>query len=366
MKGASKAKALDVYHLILAPTHACNLRCTHCYLPDHDPHFLPESTALRILDEWSDIVLEERGQYQGIFPVKGGEPFVTPYLGKIIDRLVELKTLQIMLTTNGTVCTARTFEMLRRAQVGLDGQMIVIVSLDGATAASHDKLRGPGTFDTTVGFIRTIRDLGINTHLNCVLYSGNAGEVSDYLTLSKTLGVGQVNFLPLVPKGFGLDLRAVQETHVTLHRRIQSAHALGDQDVKQLLAGSLSDIKVRERDQGAVTAHECVAAYRGLFYITPEGAVYTCPNLLGSDHALGNVNQDALLTLCNRLPDLYSKIRGFEGRRDQYICTGERVLYEKNRDRANQTSLRELQKELAQTTFDQGDEVVAYCVSRNF
>src|SRR5688572_11848747 len=79
MQGLTSKRQLDTYHLILAPTHACNLRCKHCYLPDHKNELLPREIALRILDEWSDIVLDERKPFQGIFHVKGGEPFVVPY-----------------------------------------------------------------------------------------------------------------------------------------------------------------------------------------------------------------------------------------------------------------------------------------------
>src|SRR5215510_12407647 len=101
MQGLATERRLDTYHLILAPTHACNLRCKHCYLPDHGGRLLNEDIAMRLVDEWSDITLEERGAFQGIFHVKGGEPFVVPYLGKIMARLVALQSLRLMLTTNG-------------------------------------------------------------------------------------------------------------------------------------------------------------------------------------------------------------------------------------------------------------------------
>ena len=112
MQGNPKDKTLDLYHLILAPTHACNLRCKHCYLPDHTKEFLPKDVALRIVDEWSEIVLEERGQYGGIFHVKGGEPFMVPYLGDVLDRLSELQSLRLMMTTNGTFVDENIFRML--------------------------------------------------------------------------------------------------------------------------------------------------------------------------------------------------------------------------------------------------------------
>jgi MoaA/NifB/PqqE/SkfB family radical SAM enzyme len=56
MRGPTSEKALDTYHRILAPTRACDLRCTHCYLPDHSPEMIFAEVALSLVNQWSDIV----------------------------------------------------------------------------------------------------------------------------------------------------------------------------------------------------------------------------------------------------------------------------------------------------------------------
>ena len=68
MKGSSEKRALDTYHLILAPSFGCNLRCKHCYLPDHDAAGLAVEDVLRLMEEWSEIVVAERGPMGGIIP----------------------------------------------------------------------------------------------------------------------------------------------------------------------------------------------------------------------------------------------------------------------------------------------------------
>ena len=67
MKGSCSKRALDTYHLILAPTFACNIRCRHCYLPDHAAQGLSSDRVLRLVDEWSEIIVAERGPFGGIF-----------------------------------------------------------------------------------------------------------------------------------------------------------------------------------------------------------------------------------------------------------------------------------------------------------
>jgi MoaA/NifB/PqqE/SkfB family radical SAM enzyme len=367
MQGSTADRALDTYHLILAPTHACNLRCKHCYLPDHAAQLLPEEVALRLVDEWGDITLEERGAFRGIFHVKGGEPFVVPYLGKIMDRLVALQSLRLMLTTNGTFTSTKVLESLRACNEGLSGHVTVIVSLDGSSAATHDVLRGSGQFAVTITFLRALQNLRIHTHLNCVLHTENTHEVPSLIKLAKDLGVEQINFLPLVPKGYGAALRSRQAPHLRLHAELQIAYDSGDEATKRLLAGSLSHILDRERNQGIPAAHECVAAYRGLFYITPEGSAFTCPNLLGTEHSIGDVRTTSLRELCDRLPWLYWRLRGPDSPVDRGICTGERVLYEKTGDKRNLESLLSLRRRLdSDSSSVHKTSETAYCVSRNF
>ena len=47
MRGFKARRELDIYHLILAPTHACNLRCKHCYLPNHATQMLSKDVVFR-------------------------------------------------------------------------------------------------------------------------------------------------------------------------------------------------------------------------------------------------------------------------------------------------------------------------------
>lgn len=366
MQGSATERALDIYHLIFAPTHACNLRCKHCYLPDHKAEALPKQIAMRLVDEWSEITLEERGPFRGIFHVKGGEPFVVPYLRDIMNRLVDLQSLRLMLTTNGTFTDVKVLDNLQACSEGLRGHATVIVSLDGASAGTHDSLRGGGQFETTMTFLRAIRKRGIFTHLNCVLHQENFHEIPSYVRLARDLGVDQINFLPLVPKGYGGAIRCLQVPHLRLHQELQAVYDSGDEGIRNLLAGSLSHILDREKHR-IPAACECVAAYRGLFYITPEGSVFTCPNLLNTEHSIGNVKRASLRELCDRLPNLYSRLRDARSN-DRYVCTGERTLYEKSADNENLDSLKMLQQGLAKQLVPRPADATstAYCVSRNF
>jgi radical SAM protein with 4Fe4S-binding SPASM domain len=368
MQGHVEEKSLDIYHLIFAPTHACNLRCKHCYLPDHERDLLPEQTALRLVDEWSEIVLEERGQYGGIFHVKGGEPFVVPYLWSIVDRLVELQSLRFWITTNGTFVKEDIFRRIHDCNDALDGNVTIIVSLDGASEETHAILRGKGQFYKTLEFLEGLRKHGIILHLNCVLHKENIHELSAYLDLAKENGVSQVNFLSFVPRGIGSEFRQFQLPHIEVYHHLDNLYKNGDEKTRALLLGSLPHIKNRESTAYYRTSHECVAAYRGMFYITPEGNVNTCPNIVSSEYSVGNVLQQSLREVSDNLVNLYQQLKPYS---ESYICTGEKILYKNNLDLANQESLRVAAEELGSNTRTRDNQSLepvslSYCYSRNY
>ena len=328
MQGKASEKVLDIYHLILAPTNACNLHCRHCYLPNHNLDILSKDTVLRLVDEWNEIVKEERGQYGGIFHIKGGEPFMVPYLFDVIDRLSEIKSLRLMLTTNGTFVDEQVFRKLKNCNESLDGHVTVIVSLDGATEETNTKIRGKGHFDKVLKFLKGLRNHGINFYLNCVLHKDNIEELSAYIDLANKYGATQANFLNFIPKGRGSDLQNWQVPHLKLYEKLEEVYKSGNEQIKSKLAGCLPDIKYREAYEGCHPSQECVAGYRGLLYITPDGSVFSCPNTVYHDVCIGNILNHNLKEILNNVEDVYNKLKIYSG---QYICTGEKMFYKRGK-----------------------------------
>jgi len=365
MQGKACDKTLDIYHLILAPTYACNLWCKHCYLPDHSNLLLPKEIALRLTDEWNEMVMDERGQYKGIFHIKGGEPFVVPYLWDVIDRLCAKKTLRLMLTTNGTFVENGYFKRLQNCKNELSGHLVVIVSLDGATEETHAILRGKGQFGSTLKFLDGLRKYGITFYLNCVLHKGNIHEISEYIDMAKKYGATQINFISLVPKGRGSSFCRFQIPHLEVYRHLENIYQNADRDTQNLLAGSLPHIKFQEFSGQCLTSKECVATYRGLFYITPDGNVYTCPNMIFPEFSVGNVYEQSLRELSKNLNIIYQKLKNYS---EPYTCSGEKILYKKNDDIENLFSLKSVQESFTNIQKDESgsDILMSYCYSRNF
>lgn len=324
MKGSAKERALEVYHLILAPSFACNLRCAHCYLPDHEAGGLTKEDVLRLSEEWSEIVVTERGPMGGIFHLKGGEPLMLPYLGDVLGRLEELKTLRFMMTTNGTLGDWAVVNRLERLDKAIGGGVQIIVSIDGSNEEVNARLRGPGNFEKAVAFVRRLREAGITVFLNNVIHTGNMDDVEVFVALALELDVQQVNFLSFVPRGFGEAMRLGRPNPKEIFDRIDAIWQRGNERVRGLLAGSLSDI-LHVESCGTCTSGECVGGYQGLLYIIPDGTVYSCPNLNYKDIEIGNMHSVSLKEI--RVNNIFNKICTFkEDMNNLQSCEGANFL----------------------------------------
>ena len=361
MRGSYAEKALETYHMILAPSFRCNIGCKHCYLADHDALTLPKERVLDLVDEWSEIVIEEREPFGGIFHLKGGEPLILPYLNDILDHLEDLKTLRFMMTTNGIAGSQKIVERLRRLSTALDGNVQVIVSIDGSNDATNAQLRGPGNFKKAVAFVRMLRNADITVYLNNVLHKGNLSDVESFVELAIDLDVQQVNFLSFNPKGYGKQMASLAPDANQVFRHVDKVWETGDRRVRRLLAGSLSDI-LHAESCGSCTSPECVGGYRGFLYIVPNGIAYSCPNLTYSGLEAGTILQSTLRSIHDALSTkVYKHVCTPDGAtEDRYLCKG--LKYSPHLEHFP-GCLKFLQ---GKGNLESQGDVISYCFSRNF
>ncbi len=272
MWGDPQRRTLYHYHLIVAPSYACSLRCRHCYLPHHRAELMPLERLLSLVDWWAETVRRERGPRGGIFHLKGGEPFMLPYLWEVADRVAETGTLRLMLTTNGTLTEPTVFENLRRAFERLEGHLTVIVSLDGAESRTDALLRGPGHFERALHFIDGVLSAGVPVQINHVVHRRNLADLDRFLSLVRErFGALQVNLLRMVVRGRAEEIASWEVPREEFRAAVEALY----QAYPELLVGSLPDVARRVNGCRVGT---CVAGFRGLSYITPEGHAWACPN----------------------------------------------------------------------------------------
>ena len=274
MRGLATERALDVYHLIYAPTHACNLRCRHCYLPDHAAGHAPLERVKTLIDAWERVVVRDRGPRGGYFHLKGGEPLILPYLIDVLDLLAEKATLRFMMTTNGTTLRPGLVDSLSRLDDAVGGDVIVIVSLDGSREEVHRVLRGAGHFAASERFARVLIEADLNVHFNYVVHSGNIDDVPDFVAFAERVGATQINFLPLVPKGFGaaMGLAGVPDPEA-LHGILSQLYRDGTR-VVVASCRAITPTSSTWRGRGSARRASAWRVTRGCFTSPPRGRVF--------------------------------------------------------------------------------------------
>lgn len=101
--------------------------------------------------------------------------------------------------TNGTLISDDSIQQLLRIKKLREVQ----ISLDGATANTHNSNRGDGVFALALKALDNLKTAGITTAVMCTLTKGNIGEALDMVDLALDHGVSAITFERCLPLGEG-------------------------------------------------------------------------------------------------------------------------------------------------------------------
>ena len=187
---------LNTYYAYL--TGGCNLACQHCWLA---PSYQANGGTGGHLDYDLFALAIEEGMPLGLGSVKltGGEPLLHPDFIRIVDLLHE-KKLGLSIETNATLMTESIATYLKEKSTLAS----ISVSLDGATAATHDPFRGvKGSFEKAVQGIRYLVKAGFRPQIIMSLHAGNLDEIEALVRLAESIGAGSVKFNLIQSSGRG-------------------------------------------------------------------------------------------------------------------------------------------------------------------
>lgn len=176
---SQRSPPLDIAYLEL--TRACNLRCLHCY-NDAGTSLQNELRA----DEWRAVIeaLDDAGVVELV--VTGGEPFVRADVFSILGYATQ-RRMRLALFTNSTLLNQETIRELADLHPAF-----VAVSLDGACAATHNRIRQTDCFARTIENIAELVTQGLVVRVNVTVFPDTLAEVGAIFQLAAELGVQQV------------------------------------------------------------------------------------------------------------------------------------------------------------------------------
>lgn len=186
--------------LVWEVTRACQLVCRHCradaqFVPD--PFQLSTSEAKALLDD-----LAGYGPPRPMLILSGGDAFERADLAELIQYGTDAG---LAISLSPSVTSKFTDERL--AEVRAAGTKAMSLSLDGATAATHDHFRGiDGTFDQTIAAAKLIGKHGFRFQVNTTICADNLAELPQILETVIGMQAHMWYLLFLVPMGRGSHL----------------------------------------------------------------------------------------------------------------------------------------------------------------
>lgn len=307
-------------------TNECNLRCKHCFLPDTSkplPDELSNEEAYALIDN-----LVEAGAKCILF--SGGEPLLRPDLPEIAQ--YASRWLTMWLQTNGWFLEENA-EMLK----GLGFEQIQ-VSLDGATAETHDYFRGKGSHERAICGIQRCVKLGFRSvGIGTVVSQMNLAEIPRMIEMALELGVTAFETLTFMPMGRGEQLSHLvltPEQRMNLYRYL----AEKQQELRRELFVSSEEPYMYIENKALLDACAnpssravgigCGAGLVGCA-VKPNGRVFPC---VGVPVEIGDLRRE-------RLKDIWqtsSVLKALRNRRDikgkcgrceyKFVCAGCRGL----------------------------------------
>lgn len=259
-----------VYYAI---TDGCNLRCPYCYASSEK--CLPGELTT---EESLDLVTQVAGLGAKQIVFTGGEPMLRKDLFTVAEHAKALG-LTPAIITNATMI--RTPEQAKRFA---ELFATVTVSVDGGTAATHDRTRGKGSFEKTYRALHLLNDVGVTPQINHIVTSDNIDELESFAEFIAGVKVHSVRLMD----------------HNDLGRGAKDDYDFGWRDhlrVQELIW--TSPVAGQLRPDGPRPLTPCsVKGNCGLggneIYVNSLGEVYPCKLITGQSQLAGSVKKQSL------------------------------------------------------------------------
>ncbi|MCD9186327.1 MAG: radical SAM protein [Pyrinomonadaceae bacterium] len=209
--------SIDIYL-----TYQCNLRCKHCFL----------GTKLNEATHFDFLLLQKLIKNASSWGTEeitflGGEPTLYPYLTESI-KLVQDQGIRARIVTNGH----RSFEKFLNNYDG-DELPHICFSIDGASADTHDSIRGKKSFEHLLNSISLANQKGYTKSGIISINKQNSHDCDRILELCTTLGLQYVNIHYVTNRGFATEETVLSiDEWLSVVKRIELKSKLIDLDVR--------------------------------------------------------------------------------------------------------------------------------------
>ncbi|MFQ6034372.1 MAG: radical SAM protein [Sedimentisphaerales bacterium] len=157
---------------------ACNLGCLHCC--EEAGHSMPDEMTREEALDFCQQIAEQNTPYVAI---SGGEPLLCPHVFDVCQAIRD-SNISLKIETNGEFIDEQVARQLAELKL-----RSVQISLDGATAETHERLRLKGDWEKTIAACKYLLEYGVNTEIVFVPTRFNVHDVGEIIDLAYSMGV---------------------------------------------------------------------------------------------------------------------------------------------------------------------------------
>lgn len=301
----------------LMVTYRCNYDCVMCDLPQRDALRRREGMQEFDTARFRTLIGEIAALGAAGIGFTGGEPLLRPDVFELLA-CARRHGLIARLNTNGYFL--RDAEARRLIDSGADS---VNISLDGATAATHDRIRNhSGAFERAITAINLLHDMRqrrnapLRIKVVAVLDEANVDEAAGLVTLSQELGADCIDFIPRQP--FAAGERAPADAALPARVERTVAYLLRARQEGAAIENSPAHLQLFPRSfAGLPSPVRCRAGYNSVA-VDCYGDVFPCVPWINWGRPAGSVREEGLARLWHS--SAYQQARLNAGRcRDCYL-----------------------------------------------
>jgi len=184
-------------------TLACDLVCKHCRAEAQE-----EADSGELSTEQAKALIAQVASFprKPTLVFTGGDPLKRHDLFELIEYAVELGLGPALTPSATPLATLEAFKRVKEAGITHLG-----VSLDGATAETHDSFRGfEGSFEKTLEMLENARSLDFRVQVNTTICKRNLPEFDAIAELLADKHVAMWASFFLIPVGRGVELERIE------------------------------------------------------------------------------------------------------------------------------------------------------------
>ncbi len=296
--------------LTISITDACNLVCRHCWVDagvSATQTYAPVTSLRRIIEEFAALGGEG-------LRFTGGEPLCYPGWLELVQISRSFGFRTLALQTNGMLFKDQDVDALH--ELDFPGLSIQI-SLDGATEAAHDLVRGVGAFKAVMEGILKLVEAGLAPRISLFLTEmrHNLGEIPEMLDFADKMGIGSFSSGTMVLCGRAAETSliappAVEQYLALIERFDQDDHF-------RALYARIGTVAALEWHKGESVRQECCTFVENP-YLTPTGRLYPCLMCHADEYSVtGAFEKGLLAALIEGVPRWSSLHRASRCRADE-------------------------------------------------